>query len=276
MEQKTVKEVVTFEGVGIHEGKISEILFKPAPVNHGVFFTRTDLENKPSIKVAPENLMAQERSTGLADNGAKVRTVEHILAALAGLGLSNVDIEINSEEPPILDGSALPYAEELGKKIMEQNRIIKPLELKEPVWVEAEKSVLVALPSPVFKIFCYIDFPGTAIGQQIAAFQEGENDFLGEIAPARTFGFWHEIEELRKQGLALGGSLDNAVIVGEKVYSTPLRFAEEPARHKLLDLMGDLYLLGRPLKAFVIAIKTGHLLNAQLLKKIVEKVGSAN
>lgn len=276
MEQKTIKDSLIFEGIGIHSGKPAVITFYPAPVNHGICFIRTDLPEKKTIQVSPENITPVERSSGLQDNGTRIRTIEHVLAALSGLGITNVSIEIQGEEPPILDGSSLPYAEKLKRNLIDQNKSPKFLELKEPCCVQTDETAIVALPATSLKIFCYIEFPGTAIGRQIAVFEEGKNDFLAEFAPARTFGFWQEVEELRRQGLALGGSLENSLVVGEKVYSTPLRLPDEPARHKLLDLMGDLYLLGQPLKAFIIAIKPSHSLSLKLVKKIAESIQDKN
>ena len=268
MLQKTVEKPISFEGVGIHSGKRVRMTILPAPVNCGIVFVRTYLPNTPRIPANINYLFPQARNTALKSGEAKIQTVEHVLAVLAGLGITNVWIEIDAEEPPILDGSGLPLVAGLREVlIIPQNKNVPILELKQPVFVQEAEATIVALPSEKLKIFCYLEFPGTAIGRQVATFEEDE-DFVELIAPARTFGFWNEIENLKTRGLALGGSVDNALIVGEKVYSTTLRLSEEPARHKILDLMGDLSLLGQFLKANIIALRPGHHLNCQLIKKI--------
>lgn len=271
MKQRTIKKEVSYSGIGLHTGKRVKITFKPAPVDSGVRFVRVDLEEKPQIAAEVSKVIKASRETSIGEGEVKVQSIEHILAALAGLGIDNLEIEIDSDELPAADGSTLPFVQVLKEAgIVEQEKEKKYLELKEPVSYVKEDVYLVALPDEELKISYTIDFDHPVLKTQFASFVINEDTFVKEIAPARTFGFESEVRELREKGLIKGGSLDNAVIIGDKgiLNKEPLRFPDEFVRHKILDLLGDLYLIGSSLKAHIIALKSGHGANVELVKKI--------
>lgn len=269
--QRTIRKEASYSGIGLHTGKKVKIIFKPAPTDSGVRFVRVDLEGNPRIVAEIGKVIRASRETSIGEGGLRVQSVEHVLAALAGLRIDNVTIEIDSDELPAVDGSAFPFIQALkGAGIVEQEKEREYLELKEPVSYNKEDIYLVALPSKEFKISYTIDFDHPVLKTQFASFVINEDTFIKEIAPARTFGFEDEVEGLRKQGLIRGGSLKNAVVISEKgiLNKEPLRFTNEFVRHKILDLLGDLYLVGAPLKAHIIALKSGHGANVKLVKKI--------
>ncbi len=290
MKQRTIGREISYSGNGLHTGRKVKITFKPAPVDSGVRFVRVDLGGKPQIVVEVTKVIKASRETSLGEGELKVQSVEHILAALTGLSIDNLIIEIDSDEAPAADGSALPFAQALKEAgIVEQEKEREYLELKEPVFyikedvhlrqdfggLSSEASAkgdvyLIALPNEELKISYTIDFDHPVLRTQFASFVINEDTFVKEIAPARTFGFESEVRELRERGLIKGGSLENAVVIGEKgiLNKEPLRFPDEFVRHKILDLLGDLYLIGPPLKAHIIALKSGHGANVELVKKI--------
>jgi UDP-3-O-acyl N-acetylglucosamine deacetylase len=207
---------------------------------------------------------------GTAKN--QVSTVEHLLSALSGCAIDNCLIRVEGPEVPALDGSSLPFCvavEQAG--FLEQDEERQWFELDEPVWVEQNGSHLLAIPAEQLRVTYGIDFAHPVLGQQIFSAPVTRESYRQEIAPARTFGFLREIEELRRRGLALGGGMDNALVIAEDGYLSPLRFADEPVRHKVLDLLGDLALLGAPLRAHVIGLKTSHGLNVRLVEAIQNK-----
>lgn len=271
--QRTIAKEISYEGIGLHTGLNVKITFQPAPVNHGVVFVRTDIPERPEIKATIENVTDVLRGTTIGVNGYKIHTVEHVLCALAGLGITNVLILLNAKEPPAVDGSALPFVkllEEAG--IVEQNEKNNEYIISEPIQVSDGEKQIIALPSDVFKISFTIDYDNPVIGTQYAQFEINETTFKNEIVSARTFGFMREVEELRKQGLALGGDLTNAIVVGDnKILNDSLRFEDEFVRHKILDLVGDLFLTGLSIKGHFIAIKSGHALNVKLASNIKKK-----
>lgn len=300
MKQKTIKREVVLEGVGLHTGKPVRMVFKPAPPMHGFRFQRIDLEGEPVIKADVSQVVSTNRGTTLRQGEAQVHTVEHVLAALRGMGLDNVLIEMNGPEAPILDGSARLIVEKIKEAgIEEQAEEGEVFVIEEPISYrdEVTGTELLALPSGKFELTAMVDFNSPVLGQQFASLHALE-DFEKEIAPARTFVFLHEVETLASQGLIKGGDLDNAVVIADRPVSeeelaslakkldveykglkvdeagvlstTQLLFENEPARHKLLDVIGDLALVGVPIQGKIVATKPGHFSNvefAKLLKK---------
>lgn len=269
MQQKTLQKHCTLNGIALHSGKESRITFKPAPENHGIIFVRTDLEEKIRVPALAEWVDSTQRGTSLKKDQVKICVIEHVLSALAGLGIDNVEIELDSEEPPALDGSAQKYVGALKKTGIKEQSVPKQiLELDSPIIIESKDKLLIAVPHHGLKVSFMLDFP--VIGAQFYSFEAGENDYIKEIAPSRTFGFLEEVDELKKQQLAQGAALENALVISQekKGYVNAPRFENEPVRHKILDLLGDLALCGFGIQAHIIAIKSGHALNVELAKKI--------
>jgi len=271
--QRTIKDFASYKGIGLHTGEEVSITLKSAPVGQGVVFVRQDLPGSPRMEAKASKVIDNMRGTTLGDKGVQVRTVEHILAALWGLGVDNVIIRMNGEEVPAGDGSALPFVKLIQKAgIIEQDKARDVFQVKEPLWMEQGEKALILLPSNKLKITYTVDFPRSYLGSQFISFTLNEGIFVREIAPSRTFGFMKEVETLRERNLIKGGSLKNAVLFDEKgiVNKEGLRFTDEPVRHKVLDLMGDLYLSGGPLMGHIIAVKSGHLFNVKLAQKLEE------
>jgi len=274
MMQKTIKKEITFSGVGLHTGRNVTMKLVPAEADMGVRFIRTDLPGSPSIKADGANVVNTNYATTLGVGGVTVSTVEHILAALYGLGVDNVDVEVFGSEIPILDGSAGEFIRKIeatGLKSLMAPR--KYLVVKRPIKVSEGDKYLMLLPSdePGLRIDYSIDFNHTLLSKQTFSRQCTKEVFIEEIGNARTFGFLSDIEMLRANGLAMGGSLSNAVVVGESdiLNEDGLRYPDEFVRHKALDLIGDLALVGAPVRGLLIAHRSGHALNHRLLQKIV-------
>ncbi len=301
--QRTVKAPSSYEGIGLHTGNPTQITFLPAPINSGIRFVRKDLPGNPQIPALIDYVSDSIRGTTLKLNGAGVHTVEHVLAALAGLQIDNVTVELSSNEPPVGDGSAKPFVDAILRVGVEEQDSPKDyLVIESPIFYselkEKEGVELVAIPSDGFSLTLMIDYKNPALGAQYTAFFSLEDDFIKGYAPARTFCFLHEVEELKREGLIKGGSLENAIVICDqplkerellelrKLFSLqeevfigqngilndiPLRYPNEPCRHKALDLLGDLCLLGRPLKAHVLAARSGHRANVAFVKKIRQR-----
>lgn len=268
--QKTIRKELEYSGIGLHTGEQTHLVFKPAPVDTGITFVREDLPNKPRVKACLKNVNRTLREVSLKEDEIEIRTVEHLLSALAGLGIENIEIGISGCEVPIGDGSAIEFVNLLKNEVISQNKPKKIFISKIPLWVSREDKHIIILPSNEFRITYAIDFQHSIIKKQVASFVITEKIFEKEIAPARTFGFLHEIESLYAQGLAKGGSLQNAIIIGEdKILNDNLRFEDEFVRHKILDLIGDLSLLGMSILGHIIAIKSGHDLNLKLLYELL-------
>ena len=269
-EQRTLRSEALFKGQGLHSGKSVTLRVLPAPPNHGIQFKRSDISGH-SIPARVEHLAESRLSTTLTRNGIQIGTVEHLLAALAGLGIDNARVELDGPEIPILDGSAAPFVEvfqEVG--LLRQESLRNFLTVVQPVGVAEGEKRLAVFPSNDLKITYAIDFPHHAIGYQAREFRISRNAFADEIAPARTFCLYRDIEEMRRQGLALGGNLGNAVVVGDDgVLTGPLRFHDEFVRHKILDLIGDLSLIGRPVRGHIVVFKGGHRLHASLVRRLL-------
>ncbi|SNR59780.1 UDP-3-O-acyl-N-acetylglucosamine deacetylase [Desulfurobacterium atlanticum] len=271
--QQTVAREITFSGIGLHTGEKVNVRITPAPPDTGIVFIRNDIESLPEIKVSPENTTNLFYATNLEKDGIYIKTVEHLLAALSAFGIDNLYIFIDNEEVPILDGSAAPYIylfESAG--IKKQNRKRKYLKLKEIVEVKEEDKYLTAIPSNYLSVKNTISFNHTyrKVQYQTISYTHSLNNFVKLLAKARTFCFVEEVEWLKSKGLAKGGSLDNAIVIDKYNILNPtgLRMENEFVAHKTLDLIGDLYVLGFPLLAEIEGYKTGHALNAKLVKEI--------
>lgn len=268
--QRTLKQEVSFEGIGLHTGRYAKVCLKPAPRDTGIIFIRTDkdLAVKASIGAVTDTAFA----TTIGLNGAKIRTVEHILAALAGLGIDNVYVEVNSPEIPILDGSSIELTSLiLNGGIAKQSKKRPYIRITNPVVLTDGHAEIAAFPYDGRRITYRIHFNHRLLGEQNLSLELTEESFTMEIAPARTFGFLKDVEYLKANGFARGGSFDNAIILGESgiLNSTGLRFKDEFVRHKILDLVGDLSLLGFPIHGHIIANKSGHTTNLKFLKKLL-------
>lgn len=273
--QKTVKKKASYSGIALHTGNKARITFLPAPEGYGVEFIRVDLPNKPKVKATLHNVTGVTRGTTIEEKGVKVHTVEHVLAALMGYGIDNVIIEMDASEPPVGDGSSLPFVQMIQEAEIQQQTVPKLcFKLLRPVYYEENDATLVAIPYDGFKISFTLSYKQTRLKDQFYSLDVNQESFISEISPCRTFCFYDEVAYLMENGLIKGGSLDNAVVVGkDAIFSKEkLRFSDECVRHKILDVMGDLYLLGRPLKAHVMAIRSGHSMNFQLAKKIYQAV----
>jgi len=272
--QKTIAKEISYTGISLHTGNLSTVVFKPASVNSGIKFIRVDLPDKPVIEMNCKNVLGVIRGTTLGNEEVRIHTTEHLLAALYGLEIDNLIIEINSNELPVGDGSALPFVQILEKAgLVEQEEEKKYFILLEPLHYVQNETELVTFPSEKLKISCTIDYRHPMLKSQYASFLITPETFKRDLAPARTFCFDYEIESLKKKGLAKGGSLDNAVVIGmDRIHNKEesLRFVDEFVRHKILDLLGDLYLLGGPLKAEIIAIRCGHSHNIAFAKLLAE------
>lgn len=263
--QTTIVEPLVFNGIGLHTGQTAHLRLEPADADSGLWF---ELAGQ-SIAASASYVSATARNTELTSGEVAIHTVEHVLSALNGMGVDNVRIVLNTGEPPALDGSSGPIASAIaraGRRILSKPR--KYASIAEPIVVNEKDAVLLFLPSDNFKATYILDYDHPMVGRQSAHFGGDADEYLSGIAPARTFGFIEEVEALRRAGLALGGSTDNAVVVYPDHCSSALRFKNEFARHKLLDLIGDMCLLGHRLKAHCIGIRSGHSLNISGVKEI--------
>ncbi|MBI3185015.1 MAG: UDP-3-O-acyl-N-acetylglucosamine deacetylase [Myxococcales bacterium] len=271
--QRTIAETISCQGVGLHSGAQVTMRLLPAPAGHGVVFVRTDLGPPLAIKALAENVVDTSLATTLGNGGAKVGTVEHLMAALCGLGIDNVRVELDGPEVPIMDGSAGPFAyliRTAGIRVQDEPKSF--LVVKKPITVSDGDKEATLQPASRFRIDCTIDFRHPLISDQSFGLEFSDRTFIREISRARTFGFLRDVEHLRKMGLAIGGSLDNAVVVDEFSILNPdgLRFPDEFVRHKVLDAMGDLALFGRPVIGHLKVLKSGHALNHRLVQMVLQ------
>ena len=275
--QHTIRQEVRFSGIGLHTGNQVNLTMKPAPVNSGVLFKRVDLEDQATLEARIENVVETMRGTTLGKGNTKVHTVEHILAAAAGLGVDNLLCELDANEPPIADGSAKQFVQMLRQAGIEaQDAPRQPVVLREAVHFSKNGTTMIALPSDRFVVSCTCSDDRGRLIQYLRLGIDTEV-FEHQICSARTFCFYEEIEWLFNKGLIKGGSLENAVVIREDAILSKesLRFHDEFVRHKILDIVGDLYLLGRPLLAHVIAIRPGHSSNVELAQAIAAKLKPA-
>jgi len=296
--QCTISKPVFCTGVGLHTGLESKIIFKPAPEDYGIHFIRQDVDNCPEIMADIDHVVDISRGTTIEQNGVKIFTVEHALAAVSGLRIDNVLIELTAKEPPVMDGSSKDFVEALQKSgIVEQKKSRRVLEISEPVsYSDPKRGVDIhVVPSDQFRVTFMIDYKLPSLGSQYTAVYNMQEDFAREVAPARTFCFLSEVEELKEIGLIKGGALDNAVVIVDKEIDNTevnrlrslfgikeeiimgangilngkrLRYKNEPVRHKTLDLIGDMALLGVPIKGHVTAARSGHASNVEFVKMI--------
>jgi UDP-3-O-[3-hydroxymyristoyl] N-acetylglucosamine deacetylase/3-hydroxyacyl-[acyl-carrier-protein] dehydratase len=268
--QKTIKGSASFSGIGLHTGSKTTITFKPAPVDTGVVFIRTDMKGSPQIKADLANVVDVSRGTTIGIGEARVLTVEHVLAAVAGLEIDNIYAEVDAGEAPVGDGSSEPFVKVLTEAgIVEQDRPRKQIKITHPIAYEYDGVSLLALPSDTLKLSYTIKYGQSALSTQYRSFTMDSESFVRDIAPARTYCFLHDVEQMKAAGLIKGGSLENAIVIGEDgVLNEELRFSDEFARHKVLDLLGDLVLLGAPLAAHVVAIKAGHASHVEFMKML--------
>lgn len=268
--QRTIKQAVSFEGIGLHTGNRVTVKLKPAPRDTGIVFYRND--KNVIIRANIASVTDTAFATSLGSNGTRIKTVEHILAALSGLGIDNLIIDINGSEIPILDGSSTELIDIILKAgIAKQGKKQPYMRIIKPVILEDGHSEIAALPYEGRKLTYRIQFNHHLLGEQQLSIDLNEENFIKEVAPARTFGFLKDVEYLRANGLAKGGSLDNAVILGEDgvMNKSGLRFKDEFVRHKILDFIGDLSLIGFPVFGHIVANKAGHSSNIKFTKKLL-------
>jgi UDP-3-O-[3-hydroxymyristoyl] N-acetylglucosamine deacetylase/3-hydroxyacyl-[acyl-carrier-protein] dehydratase len=273
--QTTLAKTASISGSSLHTGEKVTLTVHPAPPGHGRKFKRKDLADEPIIEAKIENVKAVERSTTLAEGSVKVHTVEHVLSALAGMGVDNALVEMDANEPPIGDGSSQPYVELIKKAGIVEQTVPRPeFHVSEPIFLETKGgSLMTVVPDAAFRISCTQVGPDGRFTQYYST-EITPEIYEKEIAPARTFVFYEDVKPLMDKGLIKGGSLENAVVVrGDSVLSKePLRFREEFARHKILDIIGDLALFGRPIKGHVIAIKPGHGANTDVARALSKQL----
>ncbi|MEA5536303.1 UDP-3-O-acyl-N-acetylglucosamine deacetylase [Crocosphaera sp. XPORK-15E] len=267
----TIEKGFTLSGIGLHSGATTQVTILPAKSGEGRYFVRVDLPEKPIIPAQVSSVKQTTLSTELGSNNATIRTVEHLLAALVGCGIENARIEIDGPEVPLLDGSAKNWVDAIIKSGLKPSEIVPGSPINEPIWVRDGDAFVAALPASEMRFTYGIDFPYKAIGNQWISWNQKKESFSEFIAPARTFGFADQIEQLKQAGLIKGGNLENALVCDRNGWvNPPLRFENEPVRHKLLDLVGDLSLLGTIPQAHFLAYKASHKLHVELAKKIKE------
>lgn len=274
MKQRSILREVTAKGKAVHTGEDVTLTIKPAPEDHGVVFRRVDLYGKPEVKASIDSVSEVVRSTTISDGYTKVEMTEHLMSVLNGMGVDNVLVEVDGNELPVFDGSAKQYLNMvLEAEPVTQDKDREYYVLKEPISVSDGNRSLVALPYDGFKITC-TSTDQKAVHTQHLSVEIDPDSYAAQIASARTFTIYEEIEPLLKMGKIKGGSLDCAVVIkGDKILSKePLRFPDEMVRHKILDIIGDIFLLGKPIKAHIVALIPGHALNARLTRAIYDKM----
>ncbi len=276
IKQRTLKNTIRATGVGLHSGEKVYLTLKPAPVNSGIVFRRTDLDPVVEIPARAENVGDTTMSTTLVNGDVKVDTVEHLLSAMAGLGIDNAYVELSASEVPIMDGSAGPFVFLIQSAgLQEQDEAKRFIRIKREVTVEDGDKRATFLPFDGFKVSFEIDFDHPAFRDrtQTASVDFSSTSFVKEVSRARTFGFMRDIEHLRSQNMALGGSVENAIVVDEfsVLNEDGLRYEDEFVKHKILDAIGDLYLLGNSLIGEFRGFKSGHSLNNRLLRALIEQ-----
>ncbi|MBI5739472.1 MAG: UDP-3-O-acyl-N-acetylglucosamine deacetylase [Nitrospirae bacterium] len=269
--QNTIKKEIVVTGKGLHTGMVINMRINPAPRDTGVIFIRVDKGNV-RIKAGVSSVVDTTFATTIASKGIKVGTVEHLLAAFSGLNIDNVYVELDGPEVPIMDGSALPFVNKMIEAgIAKQAKSISYIRILEPVVVSKGQSQIAVTPYDGTRITYRLFYTHPAFGEQKLALDIAALKFAQEVAPARTFGFLRDVEMLRSRGLAKGGSLENAIVLGDKevINGNKLRFRDEFVRHKILDAVGDISLIGSPIRGHIIANKSGHTLHIELLRKIL-------
>src|SRR5438045_1367552 len=272
--QQTVDNIVGFTGTALHTGEKATLRLHPAPVDHGIKFKRKDLQDEPTIDAKVENLKTVERATTIGEGSVRVHTIEHVLAALWAMGVDNAIVEMDANEPPIGDGSAQAYVDLIRKAgVVAQDEPRKFFGARDTMHVESKTgALLVLLPDDKFRISCTQAGPNNKF-TQFLSMEITPSAFEHQIAPARTFVYYEDVKALMDKNLLKGGSLENAIVVrGEAVLSKePLRFADEFVRHKILDIIGDLAVVGRRIRGHVVAVKPGHAANAELARALARE-----
>lgn len=279
MNQRTIKQVISVTGIGLHSGQPVDLEFHPQPIDTGILFERSDIKNSKPIPASAFLVQDTMMSSNLVFGGTRVGTVEHLLSAIAGLGLDNLLIRVSASEIPIMDGSAAPFVGLLLQAgFNEQNALKKFLKIVKPVRVEVDDKWAELLPYEGFELNFEIDFDHPAFNKdhQYAQLKFSSQNFIEELSSARTFGFLSDIEKLRENNLALGGSMDNAIVIdNDRILNAEgLRYSDEFVRHKILDALGDLYLIGYPILGRFNAYKSGHALNNLLVREILSDQNS--
>ncbi len=269
--QRTIGGYISIGGIGLHSGRKVKITLRPAPENSGYIFVNTEQEFPAEIVASFDKVVDTTLATTIGDGNTQIKTIEHLISALRGMDIDNVIVEVEGDEVPIMDGSSAPFVYLIKKAgIVEQKRFRKFIIVKNPIKFSEDDKYIEILPSDNFKIEFTIDFPHPLIGKQYFLYHSSPENYEREIAKARTFGFHNEVEYLKNKGLALGGSLENAVVIGNDgiLNEEGLRFKDEFVRHKILDLIGDIALLGYPVIGHIRAYKSGHALNNKLCREL--------
>jgi UDP-3-O-[3-hydroxymyristoyl] N-acetylglucosamine deacetylase len=270
--QRTIRERVSCSGVALHAGSVVNLALLPAPANHGITFARTDIAGRPEVPARVENVVDDTLATTLGRGAATVATVEHLLAALAGLGVDNCRVELDGPEVPAMDGSSAPFVRMLESAgIREQPAMKRFLVVRDDVTVSENGREVRISPANGFAVRYRIDFKHPLISDQELELNFSERSFVREIAPARTFGFLKDVERMQAMGLGRGGSLENAIVIDEFNILNPggLRYPDEFVRHKILDAVGDLALLGMPVMGRLHAVKSGHAMHHRLAQELL-------
>ncbi len=271
--QHTIGHTVSLSGMGLHSGRPARVSLSPAPVDHGIMFRRNIHGHVETCQASIRNLRPTELCTVIGSNGFRIQTTEHVLSALWGMGVDNAVIDIDSEEVPAMDGSAAPFTRSIQRAgIVRQERPRTYLKIREPIHIGNHRHAISILPAPFPKITYTIDYDHRLIQQQTREHEWSAADFQAKIAKARTFAFAHEVKAMWARGLAKGGSLDNAIVFTETgiMNDEALRFPDECVRHKILDLIGDMSLLGIHMVGHIIADRSGHALHNQLMQTILD------
>ncbi len=274
-EQKTISKPVMYNGIGLHSGEEVSISLRPSGPDAGIVFQRVDLPGRPAIPARIEWVTGTDKATSIGKGGAEVMIVEHVLAAIHGLGIDNLLVQLDSSEPPVGDGSPLPFAQLLQRAGIESQGVPKDYgNILKPIQFSEDGVEIFGLPCDSLKISFLIEYDHPLLRSQFASFTINPETFVSQLAPARTYCFLDWAEELRSKNLVKGGSLENAIVIGPEgiLNPTPLRFPDEFVRHKIVDLLGDLSLLGRPLRGHIFAVKSGHAKNISFVKRLRQEV----
>ena len=270
--QHTIKKPASFSGIALHTGHRASLTFKPAEANAGILFRRMDLPGKPTVRAIGTNVTEVMRGTTIEDGDAVVNTVEHVLAALMTRHIDNVIVEMDKPEPPIADGSSMPFLKVLKEAgTVEQDAVREYFTVDSVQTLEMDHALITVVPDDKFRISCTVKYDQSILDTQYLSMEVTGESFENELSEARTFCSYHELEYLMKAGLIRGGSLDNATVIhGGTIYSKDgLRYPDEFVRHKMLDIVGDFALLGKPLKAHIIAVKPGHPSNVTMVQQML-------
>lgn len=270
--QRTLRGSATISGLALHTGHRVNLTVHPAAANSGVRFRRVDLPDHPEVRALVTNVVDVRRGTTISEGKGTVHTVEHVLAAVNALGIDNVLVDMVGPEPPIADGSGMPFVDMFRTAgIVEQDAPRRYLEVKSMHYLEAGETRLLVVPDPAFRISCTVKYNESMMDCQYQSLTVTEDSYVKELASARTFCLFHEIEALMKANLVRGGSLDNAIIIkGDSIISKDgLRYPDELVRHKMLDIVGDMFLVGCRIRAHIIAIRPGHPSNVEMAKRLL-------